>query len=223
MQEFNYQEALMLNKARIEHLNTLNLDFKNKKILETGCGGQGDITKFLLEKGSYVTLNDYRENNIKSLLNILNINLPYNCWDLNEIPETDEMFDIIVCYGTLYHLSKPKYAISKMSKLCKEFIIISTVTSGKNDEELNLLYEGTTPQQSHNGTGCRPGRLLFFNSLKENFKYVYMLKTQPNDSEYPLVFPSYEGNSRNIFIGSHIKIENELFLEDFVNNYTIKY
>ena len=62
---FYYREARILNKVRVVHLDTLQLDFSNKTILETGCGGVGDITSYLLEKKAIVTLNDYRQENIQ--------------------------------------------------------------------------------------------------------------------------------------------------------------
>ena len=56
MELFNYKGALEINRARIQHLDTLNLNFTNKSVLETGCGGKGDITRYLLSKNAIVTL-----------------------------------------------------------------------------------------------------------------------------------------------------------------------
>ena len=113
-------------------------------------------------------------------------------------------------------------AFLNLANLCKEFVVISTCTSGKNDEEINIVYEGGTNEQSSNHYGCRPGRLLIWNQLKKNFNYVYCLKTQPDNIEYPLCFPSdHSSNKRNIFIGSHIKLNNENLVEYLSNNYTL--
>ena len=40
----------------------------------------------------------------------MNKNLDSNTWDLNKAFPSDKKFDIIVCYGTLYHLNKPEDA-----------------------------------------------------------------------------------------------------------------
>lgn len=45
---FYSNDSFLLNKKRIEHLDRLKLNFKNKTVLETGCGGKGDITSYLL-------------------------------------------------------------------------------------------------------------------------------------------------------------------------------
>ena len=222
MNYFNYKGALDINKARIEHLDSLNLNFNNKTIFETGCGGRGDITKYLLSKNAIVSLNDYREENIILLLGSLNKKLDYNTWDLNKTLPLDKKFDIIVCYGTLYHLNKPEDAIVNFSQLCNEFMVLSTCTNGKNDESINITSEDITiNNQAGNGTGCRPGRLFLFNALRRNFQYVYLIKTQPNNPEFPLHFPHITNSlARNVFIGSHIKLENELFVEELINDYT---
>lgn len=221
-ESFFYKEAILLNEKRIQHLDSLNLDFQNKRILETGSGSNGMITQFLLSKNAKITLNDVREENILHSMKVNHIHLDYNTWDLNkEIPSEDANFDIIICYGTLYHLTQPEEFIKNMSKICKEYIIISTCTSGKNDYETNILFEGDFPCQGLNGYGCRPGRLLIYDALKKNFEYVYTLTTQPEHTEYPLQFPSNNSENRNIFIGSHIKIENKHFREKLSNNYTV--
>lgn len=222
MDLFNYTGALEINKARIEHLDSLNLDFNYKKVFETGCGGRGDITRYLLSKNAIVTLNDYREENIKALLNALNVNLDYNTWDLNKEVSIDKKFDIIICYGTLYHLNKPEEAIINFSKLCKEFLVLSTITNGQNDESINIVSESLEMNnQAGDGYGCRPGRLFIYNTLKKNFKYVYLIKTQPKYKDFPLKFPSNINDElRNVFIGSHIKLENNLFVEELINEFT---
>lgn len=220
MDIFWYQGALELNKSRVEHLASLNLDFNNKHVFETGCGGQGDITKFLMSKNAIVTLNDVREINIKSTIEKLNTNFDFNTWDLNKDLPKDKVFDIIVCYGTLYHLNEPENAIRNMSQICKEFTIISTITNGSNDNNINLVNEDYKMlNQAGNGFGCRPGRGFIYNTLKKYFKYVYLVKTQPNNPEFPLKFPSHVG-SRNIFIGSHIQLNNPLFVESLIDEFS---
>ena len=223
MKYFNYKGALDINKARIQHLDSLHLNFTNKTVLETGCGGRGDFTRYLLSKKAIVTLNDYRTENIESLLTSLNTRLDSNTWDLNRAIPLDKKFDIIVSYGTLYHLNKPEEAITNLSKICNEYLVLSTCTNGKNDESINVVKEDIgMNNQAGDGFGCRPGRLFLFNTLRQHFKHVYCIKTQPNHPEFPLHFPSDHTvlNSRNVFIGSHIKLEHELLVEELLSDYT---
>ena len=223
---FFYEGAIRLNLARIEHLKSLQFQFENKTVLETGCGGIGNITSFFLESGAKVTLNDYRIENIQSLLEtIKKPDLPYNQWNLNEdIPITskDDLFDIVVCYGTLYHLTKPDVAIRNLARICKEYMIISTCTNGKNTNDINPLYESNEPTQNHDGYGCRPGRLFVWSELSKHFKFVYMVKTQTSHEEFPLTFPSNHQSSRCVYIGSHIDLskKTDLLVNSFQSDYS---
>jgi 2-polyprenyl-3-methyl-5-hydroxy-6-metoxy-1,4-benzoquinol methylase len=218
---FYYTCARNINYARIKHLDSLNLDFSNKKILETGCGGVGDITKFLISKNAEVTLNDARKENIFSLLINIEKSLPFNLWDLNILINDVEKFDIIVCYGTLYHLTDLDTAIKNLANLCKEFAIISTMTNAKNNYDCEIVYEGAETNQSITQYGSRPGRFYIWKKLAENFKYVYCIKTQPDHEEYPLKFPATPQCCRNIFIGSHVELKNELLVDHLINEYYI--
>jgi SAM-dependent methyltransferase len=221
LKSFYYPEAKEINKSNIKHLSKLNLDFNNKTILETGCGGIGDITQFLLSQGAIVTLNDFRQENIDSLMININAKFPFNTWDFNELVNDNDKFNIVVCYGTLYHLTNLENAFKNLSNLCKEYTIINTCTNGKNNEEVSIVFEGNGNEQSSNQYGSRPGRLFIWNQLKKNFAYVYCIKSQPDNIDYPLSFPSHHHASRNTFIGSHIKLNNENLIENLINDYTL--
>lgn len=210
-QAFYYDGALQINKARIAHVDSLGLDFKNKTVLETGCGGKGDFTKYLTNQGAQVTLNDARIENITTLLQETGYNLPYNTWDL----DGDNKFDVIFCYGTLYHLKNPGEALKNLSDICTDFMILSTCTSGDDSDEINLVSE-SGQNQAYNNTGCRPGRGFIYKKLKESFNHVYLCKTQPNHGDYPLKWPCYSPGQlkRCVFIASRTSIVNDNLVED---------
>lgn len=217
---FYNDDATSINKARINHLHSLNLPLKDKKILETGSGARGDITNYLFTHTKDITLNDCRVDNILYFLKNNNVALNFNTWDLNQSLPNDVIFDVIICYGTIYHLENPEIAIQNLSQICKEYMAISTCTNGKNDDTINILNEGNFATQGKDGYGCRPGRNFIFNELKKSFKYVYTTKTQPEHPDFPLKFPSDNEICRCIFIGSHIKLDNDLFLEHLNDEYT---
>jgi len=223
IKSFYYNEAKLLNNANIKHLSNINLDFNNKTILETGCGGIGDYTQFLLSNSAIVTLNDFRQENINSLMININKKLVYNTWDFNELVNCNDKFDIVFCYGLLYHLTNLENVFKNLSNLCNEFTVINTCTNGKNNEIVDIVFEGNSNEQSSSQYGSRPGRLFIWNQLKKNFEYVYCIKSQPDNIDYPLSFPSDHHASRNIFIGSHIKLNNENLIEQLLNDYTILY
>ena len=43
------------------------------------------------------------------------------------------MYDIIYCYGTLYHLYNPSLCIKNLSNICNDFMIICTAGNENDD------------------------------------------------------------------------------------------
>ncbi len=199
-----------INIARLQHVKTMKLEFSNKNVLETGCGGNGEFTKFLVWSGSNVTLNDARIDNIKHLISInpgLKIS-GYNTWDLNNF-EDESKFDIIFSYGTLYHLHDPSNALEKLSKMCKDFILLETVVNCDKDISIRYVNEVASSNQSFTHAGCRPSRSWVLNELKKHFKYVYISKYQPIYEDFKLDWNiGHSGNCRSVFIGSHIQLDS---------------
>ena len=209
MTEFYCNDATSLNKSRLIHLESLNLDLENKTVFETGCGGKGDNTKYLLDKNCKVTLNDAREENILCLMKNIGKKLPYNTWDLNNDIPQDKKYDIVFSYGLLYHLGKPLNGIKNFSNICTDMLILSTggLMNGK-DEGIVFKKEPDRKEQSSTGTGCQPGRKTILNELKKYFKYVYHPKSLPNHKDYPKKWPTNKPN-RFIMIASRKELNNE--------------
>lgn len=203
MQCFNYQGALDINQARIKFLYSLNLPWSGKSVLETGCGGRGDFTKFLLSNQvDDITLNDSRLQNIESLQSTLQRSFSFNTYDLNVDPIT-ESFDAVLSMGTLYHLDKPEFALQQFANATKEFVVIETITNGKEDVSINLEAEDVnTFNQSSTGYGCRPSRSWILATMSKYFKYAYVSTKQPNYQEFPLDWSKPSSfNKRAVFLG----------------------
>ena len=54
---------------------------------------------------------------------------------------TEETFDIIYCYGLLYHVSDPEAALSAMAQRCKGMLLLETCVSFGSHEAVNLVAE----------------------------------------------------------------------------------
>lgn len=205
---FYTKEAVHINKARIQHFDTLNLNLNKKTVLETGCGAKGDFTKHLLSLGAYVTVTDARKNIVQILTSTIKVKGFVS--NLNEERCLKGIYDYVFCYGTLYHLSNPVSALYTLSKSCKEGIIISTCV---DPVKTQFVFENENdPTQSVDGLGFRPTRKWVMNELSNYFKYVYVSRKQPDHPEFPLdwsVSPKPNTLIRAVFIGSHTPLSTD--------------
>jgi hypothetical protein len=210
---FHYQR---INQRRQEHLATLGLEIAGTTVLEVGAG-IGDHTSFFLDRECHVVTSDGREENIK----VLRSRYPHVRvirLDLDNPPRSfNEAFDIVYCYGLLYHLSKPAQALEFLSDCCRKMLLLETCVSSGDEDAVNLVTEdGQNPSQSVGGTGCRPTRRWVHNQLSEHFEYVYLPLTQPNHEEFPTEWtlaPSNQKLTRAVFIASKEQIDNELMCQ----------
>jgi len=206
-----------LNQRRLEHLACLGLDIAGSTVLEVGAG-IGEHTSFFLDRNCQITTSDAREEHVKMLrsrypsIRVLQINLDTPPKMFNE------SFDIVYCYGVLYHLGNPFTAIEFMSNCCRKMLLLETCISFGDEDSINLITEDAIdPRRSITGVGCRPTRSWIFNELKKYFEFVYLPITQPNHEEYPIDWTNARSKTtrnRAIFIASQQKINNRLLVEE---------
>ncbi|MEM7552634.1 MAG: methyltransferase domain-containing protein [Cyanobacteria bacterium P01_A01_bin.84] len=218
IQAFQSEHYLNHNQKRLEHLASLGLDIHNSSVLEVGAG-IGDHTGFFLERGCEVLSTEPRLENLQVLQSrhkrVCTRNL-----DLEKPPRRlKDLFDIVYCYGTLYHLSTPREAIDFMARHCRKFLLLETCVSSGNGEYMNLCKEYAEDMtQSISGKGCRPTRKWIYSQLKRHFEFVYMPITQPNHQEFPLDWTSLSSSDsgllRSIFIASRYELNNSLLVEE---------
>jgi ubiquinone/menaquinone biosynthesis C-methylase UbiE len=205
-----------INRARLKHLASLNLNLKNSTVLEVGSG-VGYLTSFFENLNCEVLSTDAREENVIEhrkrfpgrKVEIMNLDAP-------KIKSYGQ-FDIVFCYGTLYHLSNPDYAIENLAKMCKKLFLLETCVNNIDNGNINLTKEFEfLEDQSLYGLGCRPGRDRILSKLKKHFEYAYITVSQPDNPDFPLKWPILKPNRsmRSIFVASRDKIDNPLLLEN---------
>ncbi len=202
------------NQRRLEHLATLNLPIEGRSVLETGAG-IGDHTSFFVDRGCKVIAIEPRPANVRVLkrrfptLDVVQL-------DLDSLEGKEPIFsEIVYCYGTLYHLSKPREALEFLARCCKAMFLLETcVLPREDDEEPDLVPElASSPSQSLTGIGCRPTRKWIQKELSRLYPYVYIPVTQPYHEEFPIDWTArFESKSltRAIFVASRAPLENQL-------------
>jgi SAM-dependent methyltransferase len=199
------------NSARLAHLATLGLPLDNRHVLDVGSG-PGDHTGFYLERGCRVFAIDAR----KECLRALKERFPHVRTarvDMNEPAPLLKLgtFEVIHCYGILYHLHKPEMALWAMARVCSNLMVVETCVSYGDDCRLEFVDENCSdPTQAVTGRGCRPTRAWVFAELKRHFEYVYQTRTQPNHAEFPLDWSKPVADSsliRAVFVAARQELD----------------
>lgn len=186
MSFFSSSHYRIHNEARLQHLASLGLPLAGR-VLEVGSG-PGDHTGFYLERGCSVMATDARDECLQALkarypmveVRRVDMNRPDGLTGLG-------VFEIVHCYGLLYHLEVPEAAIAAMSRVCGNLLLLETCVSAGVGNFVNIVRE--TPEdftQAKSGSACRPTRSWVFDTLKKYFPFVYQTKTQPHHAEFPI-------------------------------------
>jgi len=189
-------------------------------VLEVGAG-IGDHSTYYINRGCKLTITESRPENLA----VLKSRLPgQNIQSLdmeNPAAPGPEKFDVVHCYGLLYHLKNPENALKFLSSVCHGKLIMETCVSFGDTESINCVDEDQkSPTQAFSGTGCRPTRIWLYNTLKQLFDHVYVPRTQPRHEEFPLDWTAGKNPnaalSRAIFIASREEIHNEMLSPSLV-------
>jgi hypothetical protein len=219
VRHFHSEEYLRHTARRLEHLASLGIPVSGMSVLEVGAG-IGDHSHYYIDRGCQVTITETRQENLDHLASrypnadVLKLDL-----DAPQ-PLENSPFEVVHCYGTLYHLKNPELALTYLGQACKQMLFLETCVSFGEDEQINPVKEmQSKPSQAYSGIGCRPTRQWIYSRLQKDFDYVYIPLTQPNHEEFPLDWnqpQQHKGLSRSIFIASKSRIENKLLTTELL-------
>lgn len=214
-QQFHTLHYLDITARRLEHLATLGLEIQDKSVLELGAG-VGDLTQFFVARDCEITATDARPDLVDTLRERFSNQVNTLLVDLEDPSlEFKNYFDIVFCYGILYHLSNPEAVIKTLARSTLELFLLETCVTVKPTtgiDQISLVKEDSSSlTQALHGTGCRPNREWLFETLRQNFEYVYTTKTQPRHKQFPLDWNQVndeDGLHRAIFVCSRKELFN---------------
>lgn len=213
---FKEPDALKINEERLKHLASLKLSLHNKSVLEVGAG-IGLHTIFFEKLNCDILSTDARQENIDyiqshyknrkvKLLQVAKLD------DYNDIGQ----FDIVYCYGLLYHTDEPRKVLESLSKVCRGQLLLETCVTPGDHIGVHLCRESNSYDQAVGLVGCRPTRRWIMDTLRELWGYAYVSKMQPNHYQFPTDWeiPTKSRNYRAVFVGSKNELENQLLCKD---------
>jgi Methyltransferase domain len=211
---FHSHHYLRHNARRLEHLASLRIPVAGSSVLEVGAG-IGDHSHYYIDRECRITITEAREDNLEQIrgrypdckVEFLDMETPSQI--------AGGPFDVIHCYGLLYHLSRPQQALAFLSKQASGLLFLETCVSFGEAAEINPVAEARSDAtQAVSGRGCRPTRAWLFQELGKLFEYVYVPRTQPCHEEFPLDWRAPEKHKaalqRAVFVASRRELRNEL-------------
>jgi len=206
-----------MNKVRLDHLASLGLPLEDKTVLEVGAG-IGDLSEFFCEdRNCKLTITEARKENLIQIYDLLEDHpnvVKIDKLDMEKVEGVDYgQYEIVFCYGLLYHLRNPAQAIDFMARSCDDLFLLETQVSPGHQERINIVKENAVvASNAISGVGCRPTRPWVFNELKKHFEYVYMPVTQPRHPWYPQSWLGEPRPARSVFVASRTEIDSDLLV-----------
>lgn len=214
LETFDQPEAVEINHARMTHLASLGLPIDGKKVLDVGSG-VGHLAQFFVSRGCRVVCIDGREQNIASL----RLRYPGLVAHAANV-ETESLaqfgtFDIVFCYGLLYHLENPLLALRNMASVCEGLLLLETMVCDHTLPVLRLDEETAAFNQALGGLGCRPSPSYIALALNRvGFQFVYAPKLLPDRQDFRFEWKNNldwwrDGHPlRCIFVASKSELQN---------------
>jgi FkbM family methyltransferase len=176
-----------INQARLQHLASLGLDLVGQRVLEVG-GGVGRLTGFFEQLNCSILSTDGRLENV----NQMRSQFPQRQTEVVDLETVQDLtylgsFNVVFCYGTLYHLQHPEQAFRVLAPICRDLFLLETCVTPGDELAIHPIAEDPdNPNQAVSGTGCRPTRPWVMATLKQYFEFVYVTTYQPAHADFDL-------------------------------------
>lgn len=215
VETFDTDNAFAINRARMGHLESLGLPLDGKTVLDVGSG-VGHLAQFFVGHGCRVLSVDARASNIESLRSRYP-GLEGHVLDVETEPlSAFGSFEVVFCYGLLYHLEDPLAALRNIASVCDGTLLLETIVCDHSEPLLVLVDESVVSNQALSGLGCRPSPAYVTMALnRAGFPHVYAPHEPPDHPEFRFEWRNdlahvREGrNLRCMFIASRSELRTD--------------
>ncbi len=212
---FDQPTTLDISRARMGHLDTLGLPLDGRTVLDVGAG-VGHLAQYFVKRGCDVTCTDGRQSNIDRMFQLYP-DLKSAVLDVQTEALTRlGRFDVVFCYGLLYHLESPVPALRNMASVCKHLLLLETQVCDHVLPILRMGQEDTSADQALTGLGGRPSPsyvVMIFR--KVGFEFIYAPKTPPAHPDFQFRWNGMGATGKKqhpircIFVASREKLSDE--------------
>jgi SAM-dependent methyltransferase len=195
-ESFDTAAALELNEARMTHLASLDLPIDGRRVLEVGAG-IGRLTGFFVDRGGSVVATEARAENVAELRRRLPT-VDAREADVEESLQHLGSFDVVFCYGVLYHLESPLRALRNMAAVCTDLLLMETMVCDSRSAVLRVEDETKSVNQALRGLAHRPSPSYLAIALNRiGFDHVYSATDPPDHPDYRFSWLDNMDTARN--------------------------
>jgi SAM-dependent methyltransferase len=194
---FDTNAARAINAARLEWLAQANLPVAGSRVLDVGAG-VGHFIPFYLDRGCTVVAVDGRTENVAELKR-RHQDVEAHAADAQTLePQHLGVFDVVHCFGLLYHLESPIAALRRLSAMCRRLLILETMVCDSSEPLMVLVDETRAASQAMEGLGSRPSPSFIALALNRvGFEYVYGSAEVPQHPEFVFEWKNNLDTTRN--------------------------
>lgn len=176
--------------------------------IDVGCGF-GYISAFLHSLGFQVTAVDGRTENVLEARK----RSPDVRFETANAEDTAlramGQFDLVLCFGLLYHLENPFLAIRNLHALTSELLLIESMVFPGTEPIMGLVDEPQAEDQSLNRIAFYPTEACLVKMLYHaGFRNVYLLKKLPDHPDFRA--RGTAGQSRTMLAASLVPLRSTL-------------
>jgi len=190
--------------------------YKNKKVLEIGCGIGTDAVEFIKNKAKYYGI-EYSERSLeitKKRVHVYNLKkynptlILDNAENLNNIKKFKIKFDLIYSFGVLHHTPNMKKCFDSIHKIANKNTEIKIMLYAENSYK-NFLLD-ITPYRYESQKGCPVFYRININDLNFLIKNKFKIISMEQDFIFPYKLKEYK-NNRYVKIDYFKKMPKKIF------------